>query len=126
MALRPLILVVDDQPLVRCITAAVLTNAGYRVLEAASADEALIMLERHPGIVMLVTDVNMPDSSMDGLELARHVREKWESVGVVVVSATITAGDDDLPPSAIFIPKSLITSRTFIEQVSELAERALT
>ena len=98
MALRPLVLVVDDQLVARSVRAAVLTKAGYRILEAASADEALIMLERHPSIEILVTDVNMP-GSMDGLELARRVGEDWPDVGIVVVSATITAGGNDLAMS---------------------------
>jgi CheY-like chemotaxis protein len=90
LALRPLILIVDDQPLARSVRAAVLTKAGYQILEAASADEALIMLERHPSIEMVVTAVNMR-GSMDGLELARRVGEGWPGIGIVVVSATITA-----------------------------------
>jgi CheY-like chemotaxis protein len=88
MALRPLILVVDDQLPVRSVRAAVLSKAGYRILEAASADEALIMLESHPSIEMLVTAVNM-SGSMDGLELACRVGEDWPDIGIVVVSATI-------------------------------------
>jgi two-component system, response regulator PdtaR len=90
LALRPLVLVVDDQPLARSVRAAVLAKAGYRILEAASADEALIMLERHPSIEMLVTAVNMP-GSMDGLELARRIGEDWPGIGTIVVWATITA-----------------------------------
>jgi CheY-like chemotaxis protein len=122
MALRPLILVVDDQPLVRCVTAAVLKYAGFRVLEASSADEALVVLGNRADVGMLVTDVNMPGSSMDGLELARDVREKWPIMGIVVVSGTVTAGASSLADGAVFIPKSLITSPAFIEEVRRVAE----
>jgi CheY-like chemotaxis protein len=124
MVLRPLILVVDDQPIVRSVTAAVLTKAGYQILEADSADEALVVLGKRVDVGMLVTDVNMPASSMDGLELAHHVREKWPSMGIVVVSGTITAGASNLANGAVFIPKSLTTSPTFIEQVCRIAEPA--
>jgi CheY-like chemotaxis protein len=115
---RPAVLVVDDQLIVRAAMAATLANAGYRVLEAASADEALVLLGQDSEVEALVTDVNMPGSSMDGLELARHVREKWPRMKVVVVSGTISAEHQGIPAGAVFVPKSLITSRAFIEQVS--------
>jgi CheY-like chemotaxis protein len=77
-----------------------------------------------PGRHGILSDVNMP-GSIDGLELARRVRKHRSNIGIVVVSGRARKAGE-LPVGAIFIPKSRVATRTFIEQVSELAARALT
>ena len=94
------ILVVDDDPLVRFVTADHLQDAGFEVVEAPSADGALPLLEAGDGIAALVTDVQMP-GSMNGLELAQIVRRRWpgpvpqfdrEAIGAVVREELTSAG----------------------------------
>jgi CheY-like chemotaxis protein len=116
------VLVVDDQIGVRIILAGVLTPAGFHVLEAASADEALVLLQRHPEVLVLITNVDMP-GSMDGLDLARRVRSDNPNIGIVVVSGRARQ-PAKLPVDTVFFPKSRITGQSFIEQVSEVADRA--
>ncbi len=78
------ILVVDDEEEVREILAETLQDFGYAVVTAASGEEALPLLVRDRGVVMVITDVRMP--GMSGLELADEIRRRWPKVKVVLIS----------------------------------------
>ncbi len=79
------VLVVEDEPFARLMGADLLQEAGFDVLEACDGDEALRLLEVHPEVGVVFTDVEMP-GSVDGLELARHVCQRWPRIGIVVTS----------------------------------------
>ena len=83
---RPLILVVEDEALVRMTLVDVLDDAGFKVIEAAHADEALRVLSAVSGIHAVVTDVEMPRGSINGFELARQVRASRQEIGVLIAS----------------------------------------
>lgn len=68
-----LVLVVEDDYLLRIVAVSFLEDAGFATLEARSADEAIALLEARRDIRMVFTDIDMP-GSMDGLRLA-HVFE---------------------------------------------------
>ncbi len=94
--------------IVRLIGSDTLSDAGYEVIEAATADEALQILERHGDVEVLFTDIRMP-GSMDGLELARVVHARWPAMKILV-----TSGDTFPPRGAIadngrFLPKPYST-----------------
>ena len=80
-----LVLVVDDDVFQRMGASDMFSDAGYGVLEAGSADEALCQLESNAHIGLLFTDVSMP-GSMSGSDLARDVAERWPNVGIIVAS----------------------------------------
>ena len=80
-----LILVVDDDILERMGASDMFADAGYRVLEAGDADEALRLFETNADIRLLFTDVSMP-GSMSGSDLAHRVAERWPTVGIIVAS----------------------------------------
>jgi len=80
-----LIVVVDDDVFERMGASSMFQDAGYRVLEADSADEALQFFETNADIRLLFTDVSMP-GSMSGSDLAHRVAERWPSVGIIVAS----------------------------------------
>jgi CheY-like chemotaxis protein len=80
-----LILVVDDDVLERMGASYMFSDAGYRVLEAGSADDALRMFEKDPDIGLLFSDVSMP-GAIDGADLARQVAERWPRVGIIMTS----------------------------------------
>jgi CheY-like chemotaxis protein len=84
------ILVVEDDILVRLMIAEELRGAGFVVLEAMNADEALTMLEGSSRIDLVMTDVMMP-GSIDGLGLAAAVRSKWPRLKIVVASVEAPA-----------------------------------
>lgn len=106
----PVILVVEDEGLVRMAAADDLTEAGFKVLEAANADEAIRMLEMHPEITILFTDIDMP-GSMDGIRLAHAVRERWPPVKLVLVSGHKSPSADILPLDSSFFSKPYDMSR---------------
>ena len=84
------VLVVEDDILVRMMIAEELRGAGFLVLEAANADEALKILEGNTRINLVMTDVMMP-GSMDGVGLAAAVRSKWPLLKIVVASVEAPA-----------------------------------
>ena len=77
-------LLVDDEDLVRASTANMLSDLGYRVVETASAEEALSILGRGAHVDVVVTDHLMP--GLTGVDLARRLREAWPQVAVLIVS----------------------------------------
>jgi CheY-like chemotaxis protein len=95
------VLVVEDEPLIRMNIAADLQDAGFIVLEAADADEALEILTARKDIQLVFTDIDMP-GSMDGLKLAAAVRHRWPPVKIIVTSGHHSGAGDDTTP---FFPK---------------------
>jgi two-component system, response regulator PdtaR len=87
---RPRILVVDDEILIRLTIADELRTCGYRVVEAAKADEAVAILRSDTGIDLVLTDVRMP-GGMDGIGLARLIRDELPQIKLVVASAHLPA-----------------------------------
>lgn len=98
------VLVVEDEALVRFDIADYLAENGFEVHEAASADQALKILEAVPEIRLLFTDIDMP-GSMDGLKLSAAVRERWPPVRIIVTSGNRIAATADLPPGSLFFAK---------------------
>ena len=80
-----LVLVVDDDVFERLGASYMFSDAGYRVFEAGSADEALQFLESTADVRLLFTDVSMP-GSMSGSDLARRVAERWPEIGIIITS----------------------------------------
>jgi two-component system, response regulator PdtaR len=101
---RPVVLIVEDEFLVRMDTRAAVEMAGFDVLEAGDADEAIAILSARNDIRLIFTDVHMP-GSMDGLKLAHFVRDRWPPVKVVATSGHARITDSDLPDGVRFVPK---------------------
>jgi len=100
----PVVLLVEDEPLVRMLGADVLSDAGFIVVEAVDAHEALEQLEAHPEVRVLFTDVKMP-GEIDGLDLARLVHAQRPDVGLVIASGHVRLGAGEIPDSGRFVPK---------------------
>jgi CheY-like chemotaxis protein len=100
----PVVLVVEDEPLVRFDAADLLIEAGFRVLEAANADEAIEILEARNDIRAVVTDIQMP-GSMDGLKLAATIRNRWPPIALIITSGHTVVPNDELPERGWFIAK---------------------
>jgi CheY-like chemotaxis protein len=104
--MRPVVLVVEDEFLVRMAAIGMVEEAGFEAVEAADADEAIAILEARPDIHVVFTDIRMP-GSMDGLKLATYVRGKWPPIKIVATSGDhrLQKGDDggcSLPAKAIY------------------------
>ncbi len=97
---RPVVLLVEDEPQIRRFLRAVLDGQGFRLVEAATGEEGLAAAAtRQPEIIIL--DLGLPD--MDGVEIIRRVRE-WSTMPIIVLSArgqerdkviALDAGADD-------------------------------
>lgn len=81
---RPLVLVVDDEFLVRSVLSEILKDAGFHVIQAESAGEATAILTQYPQVDLVFSDVKMP--GMDGFELARWVNEHKSDMPVILAS----------------------------------------
>lgn len=88
----PIILVVEDEVLVRMMVVDELRNAGFVVIEASSAHEACDVLAHRADIRLVLSDMRMP-GSLDGVGLARLVRSKYPAIKVVLTSGHIAAID---------------------------------
>jgi CheY-like chemotaxis protein len=104
---RPLILVVEDEALVRMTLVDVLEDAGFKVIETVHADEALQVLKAVSGIDAVVTDVEMPRGSINGFELARMVRSDRQEIGILIASGRAAPKLGELPDGALFIGKPI-------------------
>lgn len=98
------LLVVEDEALIRLGLASDLEDAGYEVLEAANATEAIAVLEADNSIRLVVTDVDMP-GGMDGVRLAQYVRHRWPAIQLIVVSGKFDVDLRELPLGSKFISK---------------------
>lgn len=98
------VLVVEDEPIVRLDAIDMLTAAGFRVIDAANADEAISILEKRRDIRVVVTDIQMP-GSMDGLKLAATIRDRWPPIALIVTSGRCFVRQTDLPERGRFLPK---------------------
>ncbi|MDZ7875096.1 MAG: response regulator [Rhizobium sp.] len=98
------VIVVEDETLVRMDIAMSLQDEGFTVLEASNADEAIRLLDAHPEIRLMFTDIDMP-GSMDGLKLAEAVRDRWPPVKIIVASGHRHLNDDLLTIEGRFFSK---------------------
>ena len=113
------VLVVEDEHLIRADIVAELQDAGFDVMEAEHADNAIKLLEEHPDIRLVFTDVNMP-GSMDGLKMANYIRDRWPPIKLLVVSGQVHIGVKDLPPGGRFLRKPYLGGhvvRTITEMI---------
>jgi CheY-like chemotaxis protein len=82
------ILIVEDEVLTSEYLEFVLEEAGYEAIPAASADEAIAVLEHREDVDLVVTDINLP-GGLNGLQLAALVRNRWPATNIIVVTATM-------------------------------------
>ena len=101
---RAVILIVEDELLIRMNAVEMIEDAGFEVLEAASADEAIAILESRLDITVVFTDIQMP-GSMNGLKLATVVRDRWPPIQIVATSGLVDVRTGDLPDGGRFLPK---------------------
>ncbi|NGP18582.1 response regulator [Devosia chinhatensis] len=96
----------DDDVFIRMDAAEILQNAGFRVYEAASVNEAFaILLEAGNAIQLLFTDVQMPPGELNGFDLARRCSSDWPHIKILVSSGQIRPQPGDMPDGAVFISK---------------------
>ena len=101
---KAMVLVVEDEALLRMAAVDFVEDAGFKAIEASNADEAILVLEARTDIHVVFTDVDMP-GSMDGLRLAEAVRGRWPPIQIIVTSGHRIVTVDVLPPGSVFFAK---------------------
>src|SRR5450755_135124 len=100
------VLVVEDEMLLRMRAVDIVEDAGYTPVEAVDADEAVAILESRSDIALLFTDIQMP-GSMDGLRLAHSVHDRWPPIKIILVSGQVKPTSIDIPADSLFFGKPL-------------------
>jgi CheY-like chemotaxis protein len=101
---RAVVLVVEDEPLVRMMVSELFEDEGFEALEASDADQALRILAERDDVALLFTDVEMP-GSLDGYALARWVHANRPAVKTMIVSGRALPRSGDVPEGAAFVGK---------------------
>jgi two-component system, response regulator PdtaR len=106
---RPVVLVVEDESLVRLTATNMVEDAGFEAIAASDADEAIRILESRNDISAVFTDVQMP-GSMNGLRLAWVVRNRWPPVALILTSGQTDLASTDFPSGGRFLQKPYLHS----------------
>jgi len=101
---KAVILVVEDEAIIRMGAVQMLEDAGFAVVEACNAHDAMEILDNRTDVRAVFTDINMP-GTWDGMRLARMVRGRWPPIHLIVTSGLMSPDTDDLPPDGRFIRK---------------------
>lgn len=99
-----IVLVVEDEPLLRLAGMDLVEAAGYEAVAASDATEAVAILEARDDIRIVFTDVDMP-RGVDGMRLAAIIRDRWPPIKVIVVSGHIEDPGDVIPAETVFFSK---------------------
>ena len=122
---KPIVLVVEDEMVLRMRAVDIVEDAGFEPIEAVSADEAIQILESRDDISLLFTDIQMP-GSMDGLKLAHAAHSRWPHIKIVLVSGQIAVTGADMPEDSKFFAKPLEIQQMVLELQGMIGRGALT
>lgn len=98
------VLVVEDDPIVRMGAVAIAGETADKVYEAENAEAAIVVLEANSDVTLLFTDIDMP-GAIDGLQLAEVVHRRWPIIRLIVTSGRVALNDDQVPDDGVFIGK---------------------
>ena len=101
---KAVVLVVEDDTIIRMGALDLVREAGYEALEARNADEAISILESRMDIDLVFTDVQMP-GTMDGIKLSHYIRDRWPPVRLIVASGAAIVEESNLPTGSRFFSK---------------------
>ena len=121
---RSVVLVVEDELMLRMRAVDIVEDAGFIPIEAINADEAIQILESREDISVLFTDIQMP-GSMDGLRLAHLVHTRWPHIKIILVSGQIAVTEADRPEDSKFFPKPLEIQQMILELQEMVGSGAL-
>lgn len=113
------VLVVEDEPLLRMSAVDMIEEAGFDVVEAADATEAITILERRLDIRIVFSDIDMP-RGMDGMRLAALIRERWPPIRIILTSGYTTIDTVKMPPDSVFFPKPYVEEKV-VEMLHRMA-----
>src|SRR5665213_1466708 len=110
----PRILIVEDEMLLRMRAVDIVEDAGFSPVQTVNADQALSILQSRSDIALLFTDIQMP-GSMDGLQLAHAVHERWPHLKIILVSGQLELSGIQIPRDSRFFGKPLVSGQMIAE-----------
>jgi CheY-like chemotaxis protein len=116
------VLVVEDEMLLRMRAVDMVEDAGFTPIEAVDADQAVAILESRSDIAMLFTDIQMP-GSMDGLKLAHAVHDRWPPIKIILVSGKLQLANIEIPADSRFFGKPF-EARDMIAEMQDMIGHA--
>jgi CheY-like chemotaxis protein len=119
---KPVILVVEDDALLRMAASGLLEESGFGVVEAANADAALKVLDTRDDVRLLFTDIQMP-GSCDGMDLARQVHVRWPNILLVITSGQVKPAEAEIPDHGHFIGKPY-RANELLGEVNDMISKA--
>lgn len=121
-ALPLVVLVVEDEMVLRMRVVDMVEDAGYVPVEAVDANEALLILQSRSDIALMLTDVQMP-GCMNGLQLAHEVHVRWPPIKIILTSGQLNLSGSDIPRHSRFFAKPF-QSDEIIAEMREMLGRA--
>jgi two-component system, response regulator PdtaR len=112
---------VEDEELLRLHAADLLEEHGFRVIEARNAAAALKVLETRDDVRLLFTDIQMP-GTLDGMDLARQVHQRWPQVLLVITSGQKKAAEAEIPDHGRFVAKPYRAAE-LLDQVDDMIHK---
>lgn len=101
---RPVVLVVEDEPIQRMDAVDLIENLGFEAVEAANAEDAITILGARLDIRVVLTDIDMPNG-FDGMKLAAAIRDRWPPIEIVLVSGRRRPRPEEIPARGVFFAK---------------------
>ncbi len=101
---RAVVLVAEDEPLLRMMAVDLVEEAGFEAAEAADATEAIEILESRADVRIVFSDIDMPPG-LDGLGLAALIRRRWPPIAVILTSGKLRPRTDEMPMGGVFFSK---------------------
>jgi two-component system, response regulator PdtaR len=98
------VLIVEDEPLLRMNAVDLVEDAGFEAVAAANAGQAIQVLERRDDIRIILSDIDMPPG-MDGMKLVAIVRDRWPPIEIILVSGQLASAEVELPERGLFFSK---------------------
>ena len=119
---RPAVLVVEDQAIVRLDLVTELSEQGFEVIEAGSGDVAFELFQKRPAIDAAVLDIDLP-GTRSGYDLAREIRSARPACTVVIISGSRFVMPQDFDEHVIVESKPLDTAKIALILRTRLGRR---
>ena len=101
---KPIVLVVEDEPLLRLFATDMIEDAGFEVIDVPDSAAAIAILERRTDIRIVFTDVDMP-GGIDGIKLAACIRDRWPPIEIIITSGKAWPTGVKPPERSVFFSK---------------------
>lgn len=103
---RDIVLVIEDEPVLRLEVVDLCEEIGFEVIEAMNVDDAIAILESRPDVRIVYIDLDMPNG-VDGVKIAAAIRDRWPPIEIILTASTLDAARVRLPVRAEFFAKPI-------------------